>query len=123
MDQMVNAEKNSRLGTRVKVLSGHDVNILGLLYALDADPEFLRPPFWPDFGSNLVFELSLDELVINLYYNMQPLQVQVSSRSLDITSNSNTSEQQCEQKKKLLRTSISVTDLKEIYNNLERKSG
>jgi hypothetical protein len=48
-------------GTHVTVFSGHDVNLLGLLFALKAEQVFdvlssNRRAFWPDYG--LIFSFT-----------------------------------------------------------------
>jgi hypothetical protein len=93
----------------VLIYSGHDVNLLGLLVALDASPVQNGASHWPDYGSTLVFELVRDKespgaqlvpgcgeeeeqqqqqeeagLRVNVYYNQEPLSIR-----LPATSNSN----------------------------------
>ena len=70
----------------VHIYSGHDVNILGLLYALEADPQLVSPPFWPDYGSNVIIEV-LQQGKLNLYYETEPLKIR--NRNVNSNSNSN----------------------------------
>ena len=58
----------------VHIYSGHDVNILGLLYALEADPDLINPPFWPGYGSSVIVEV-LQQGNMNLYYETEPLKI------------------------------------------------
>ena len=79
----------------VSVFSGHDVNLLGLLVALNASEVQGCRSHWPDYGASLVFELvhsqggvqrpgggheeeeEGEDLVVNVYYNQQPLSFQL----------------------------------------------
>ena len=73
----------------VHVYSGHDVNILALLYAIGADSKLVSPPFWPDYGSNVVVEVHQGGS-LKLYYELEPLKIrnanELSSESTDFVS-------------------------------------
>ena len=79
IDENQQDEENRNIN--VHIYSGHDVNILGLLYALDADPQIISPPFWPDYGSNLIVEI-LQEGSLNLYYETKPLKIRNATNKL-----------------------------------------
>lgn len=125
--------RNNRNGPILKVFSGHDVNILGLLYALGADPELIKPPFWPDFGSNIVLEIFLDDLKVNLYYNLKPLRIttEATATAGDDVCSSNTESAIDENsqvptlcnKNKEFKTSTTVNQLQEIYKRIELNRG
>jgi len=73
-------------GFEFHVFSGHDINLLGLLFLLRApavapDPTSISSyqdfsTMWPDFGTTMVMEVHSPE-EINLYMNCQPLQVDI----------------------------------------------
>jgi len=59
----------------ITIFSGHDVNLLGLLYALKAD--IIKNNFWPDYGDTITFEYNSNNN-INVYYNDKPLDMNMS---------------------------------------------
>lgn len=80
----------------VVIYSGHDVNLLGLLVAMNASLIQNNSSHWPDYGASLVFELvhedrggmgtiesdkgvSADDFLVNVYYNQQPLLIELPS--------------------------------------------
>ena len=94
---------------------------LGLLYALNSDPSLIAPPFWPDFGSNIIFEIS-ENLSIeqydspdskykaNLYFNMEPLSIEITENKIDLNNQST------------YKSSISLSVLRNIFMKFYHKS-
>jgi len=67
-DKHDNSKSNS-----LSIFSCHDVNLLGLLYAIKANI-INHPNFWPYYGDTLTFEYDNSDK-INVYYNDQLLQM------------------------------------------------
>ena len=59
---------------QLHIYSGHDINILGLLYVLGATiihPQYGTPYYWPDFGTTLALEVCGDS-DIRVFLNAEP---------------------------------------------------
>jgi hypothetical protein len=61
------------------VFSCHDVNILGLLYALKANM-IKNATFWPYYGDTIILEHDASNK-INVYYNDKPLEMTDDNRT------------------------------------------
>ena len=92
---------------------------LGLLYALNPDPSLIAPPFWPDFGSNIIFEITENlnieqndspEYKANLYFNMEPLSIEITENKIDLNNQST------------YMSSISLSGLRNIFMKFYHKS-
>jgi len=59
------------------VFSCHDVNILGLLYALKANM-IKNATFWPYYGDTIILERDASNK-INVYYNDKPLEMTINN--------------------------------------------
>jgi len=129
------------------VFSGHDVNILGLLYAIEADKSVIRPPFWPDYGSNVIFEVvestsqadsrshNRTEKIYNLnsYFNLKPIDIlsgATSRRIKDVCSTTGAVETEEEQRKDndnigvsaaALRPQLTISDFSRLLADREKK--
>lgn len=76
-------ENDNRTSSSLNIFSCHDVNLLGILYAVKAN-NINCPNFWPFYGDTLSFEYDSGDK-INVYYNDKPLQMNNDSSKTYIT--------------------------------------
>ncbi|CAE7729346.1 unnamed protein product, partial [Symbiodinium microadriaticum] len=136
------------VGPHLSVHSGHDVNLLGMLFALNA---VLDDGHWPSYGASLTFEivekaretpreggstLCFDDLQVNLYYGngvlgeaICPLQISLDSEVFNKQSPGATinavdvssvqqQTQSCERTQAALVTSLDFVDFIGLYEGL-----
>ena len=75
VNELIHVIQNSKEKPfQLHMYSGHDINILGLLYVLNATiihPEYGTAYYWPDFGTTLALEI-VGEQDIRVYLNAEP---------------------------------------------------